>query len=207
MKKKQGCEESHAEYSFRARIFTASARTCNPSASYFCPVTALYVMRVDLPASVSSSSARSYNINEFAIVFLTMMFLWILVAAGAMIYGRFWCGYLCPQMIFSEAADGLEKRINRMSTANSQTSAPGARRALSVPVFRILLPGSIFSPLSSSLILFAGRPLPSPADHRHAHRRRHYGASVTLVRSSTSPSCARVSAPRSARTDTCKHAG
>ena len=103
------------------------------------------VMRVDLPRQRFFFFGAELYINEFAIVFLTMMFLWILVAAGAMIYGRFWCGYLCPQMIFSEAADGLEKRINRMVNRKFSNLGPGARRALSVALFSaVLLPGSIF---------------------------------------------------------------
>ena len=45
------------------------------------------VMRVDLPRQRFFFFGAELYINEFAIVFLTMMFLWILVAAGAMIYG------------------------------------------------------------------------------------------------------------------------
>jgi cytochrome c oxidase accessory protein FixG len=103
------------------------------------------VMRVDLPRQRFYFFGAELYINEFAIIFLTMMFVWILVAAGAMIYGRFWCGYLCPQMIFSEAAGGLEKRINRMVNRKFSNLGPGARRALSVVLFSaVLLPGSIF---------------------------------------------------------------
>ncbi len=103
------------------------------------------VMRVDLPRQRFYFFGAELYVNEFAIIFLTMMFLWILVAAGAMIYGRLLCGYLCPQMIFSEAADGLEKRINRIVNRKFSNLGPGARRALSIAFFSaVLLPGSIF---------------------------------------------------------------
>ena len=36
------------------------------------------------------------------------MFLMFLVVASAVFYGRVYCGYLCPQMIFSEASVALE---------------------------------------------------------------------------------------------------
>ena len=73
-------------------------------------------MRIDLPRQrCYVFSAQQPYINEFAILFLSMMFVWISVAAMAMIYGRFWCGYLCPQMIFSEAGQSGpgKTRINR----------------------------------------------------------------------------------------------
>ena len=54
------------------------------------------VMRVDLVRQRFYFFGAELWISEFSILFLTMMFLWILVAAMAMIYGRFYCGYLCP---------------------------------------------------------------------------------------------------------------
>jgi cytochrome c oxidase accessory protein FixG len=44
------------------------------------------------------------------------MFLMFLIAAMAMLYGRVYCGYLCPQMIFSEASVALESEIERWVT-------------------------------------------------------------------------------------------
>ena len=80
-------------------------------------------MRVDIPRQRFYFFGVELWISEFAILFLTMMFLWILIAAMAMIYGRFWCGYLCPQMIFSEAANTTEnwitKRVNRTCSRSS----------------------------------------------------------------------------------------
>src|SRR5689334_17561676 len=66
------------------------------------------IMRFDLVRQRFYFFGAELWISEFAILFLTMMFLWILVAAMAMIYGRFYCGYLCPQMIFSEASVASE---------------------------------------------------------------------------------------------------
>jgi polyferredoxin len=101
-------------------------------------------MRIDLPRQRFYFFGAELYINEFAILFLTMMFLWILIAAMAMVYGRFWCGYLCPQMIFSETANGLEKRINRMVNRKLSNLSAGLRRALSITLFSAaLLPASI----------------------------------------------------------------
>jgi polyferredoxin len=74
-----------------------------------------------------------------------MMFLWILVAAMAMIYGRFYCGYLCPQMIFSEAANALEKHVTRLVNRKLSTLGSGTRNALAhALLYVLLLPASVF---------------------------------------------------------------
>jgi len=103
------------------------------------------VMRVDLVRQRFYFFGAELRISEFSILFLTMMFLWILIAAMAMIYGRFWCGYLCPQMIFSEAANAIEKRIARIVNRRLTDLSPRARQFLTLgPLYLILLPASIF---------------------------------------------------------------
>jgi len=103
------------------------------------------VMRVDLVRQRFYFFGAELWISEFSIIFLTMMFLWILIAAMAMIYGRFYCGYLCPQMIFSEAANAIEKGIARVVNRKLTDISPRARRSLTLGVlFVILLPASVF---------------------------------------------------------------
>ncbi len=57
-----------------------------------------------------------------------------LVAAMAMLYGRVYCGYLCPQMIFSEASVALESTIQRWVIKHVDW-APKARKLLSRTLF------------------------------------------------------------------------
>ena len=47
------------------------------------------------------------------IIFFAMMFLMFLVVASSVFYGRVFCGYMCPQMIFSEASVALETRLRK----------------------------------------------------------------------------------------------
>jgi len=111
----------------------------------FCTLPLFDVMRIDLPRQRFYFFGAELYINEFAILFLSMMFVWISVAAMAMVYGRFWCGYLCPQMIFSETANGHEKRINRMVNRKLSNRSAGLRRAISIALFSAaLLPASVF---------------------------------------------------------------
>ena len=103
------------------------------------------MMRFDLVQQRFYFFGAELWISEFAILFLTMMFFWILVAAFAMIYGRFWCGYLCPQMIFSEASLKSEHDIQNLVKKYFKTSSEPARKRIAKAAFYLLgLPPSIF---------------------------------------------------------------
>ena len=72
------------------------------------------LVRFDIPHQRFYFMGRELLISEFGILFLSLMFLLFVIAAMSIIYGRIYCGYLCPQMIFSEAADSTEREINRL---------------------------------------------------------------------------------------------
>lgn len=71
----------------------------------------LDVMRFDIPRERFYFAGQELWINEFAIIFFSLLFLMFIIAAISMLYGRVYCGYLCPQMIFSEASINLEERV------------------------------------------------------------------------------------------------
>lgn len=103
------------------------------------------IMRVDITRQRFYFFGAELWISEFSILFLTMMFFWIMVAAMAMIYGRFWCGYLCPQMIFSEASQASERYITLHVKRLLPTASETKRQLIAKAVFYILgLPPSIF---------------------------------------------------------------
>ena len=102
-------------------------------------------MRIDITRQRFYFFGAELWISEFSILFLTMMFLWILVAAMAMIYGRFYCGYLCPQMIFSESATWIEKRLNRLVNRKLPKLREGTKKwAARAAFYVVLLPASVF---------------------------------------------------------------
>lgn len=71
------------------------------------------IMRFDIPRQRFYFFGQELWINEFAIIFFTLMFLLFTIAAASMLYGRVYCSYACPQMIFSEASLAVEDRIRR----------------------------------------------------------------------------------------------
>ena len=86
------------------------------------------LMRFDIPRQRFYFFGYELWISEFAIIFFSLMFLMFIVAAMAMLYGRVYCGYLCPQMIFSEASIALESKITR--TVNKYVGWNASRRNL-----------------------------------------------------------------------------
>ena len=71
------------------------------------------VMRFDIPRQRFYFFGVELWISEFAVIFFALMFLMFLIVASSVIYGRVYCGYLCPQMIFSEASIALESWLAR----------------------------------------------------------------------------------------------
>jgi polyferredoxin len=71
------------------------------------------LMRIDIPRQRFYFAGSELYVSEFSIIFFSMMFLMFLVAGMAILYGRIYCGYMCPQMIFSEWSQGVERWAER----------------------------------------------------------------------------------------------
>jgi len=94
----------------------------------------LNLMRADIPHQRFYFFGYELWISEFSIIFFSLMFLMFIIAAMAMLYGRVYCGYLCPQMIFSEASLALESKITRTVNKYVRWNAP-QRKLLSRSLF------------------------------------------------------------------------
>ena len=102
------------------------------------------VVRFDLPRQRFYFFGAELWISEFAIIFFSLMFLMILIAAMAMLYGRVYCGYLCPQMIFSEAANALQSWTERQVDRTLTGLGPDLRRWLArALLLAALLPAAV----------------------------------------------------------------
>jgi cytochrome c oxidase accessory protein FixG len=85
----------------------------------------LNVVRFDIPRQRFYFFGYDLWINEFAIIFFALMFLMFLVVAMSVFYGRVYCGYFCPQMIFSEASVSLEARLLRWAAKRGRSKRSG----------------------------------------------------------------------------------
>lgn len=103
------------------------------------------VMRFDIPRQRFYFAGYELWINEFGILFFTLLFLLYVITAASMLYGRVYCGFACPQMIFSEAAGALEERIRRFVNKRWIKRSVRARQtAMRVLLYSVVGAASIF---------------------------------------------------------------
>jgi len=90
------------------------------------------VVRFDIPRQRFYCFGYELWINEFAIIFFTLMFLMFIIVAASVVFGRVYCGYLCPQMIFSEASMALQKKLRRWFKPRERLAAAAFYAILAV---------------------------------------------------------------------------
>lgn len=114
-------------------------------AFFLCFVAAPFtnLMRFDIPRQRFFFAGQELWISEFAIIFFALMFLMFVIAASAIIHGRVYCSYACPQMIFSEWSQSVERWAN--ARAQRWLKGAGSRKALGKGLFHgVLLAASVF---------------------------------------------------------------
>jgi cytochrome c oxidase accessory protein FixG len=92
---------AHRHHPLRKRIHLACFLA-------FLALPLLDLLRFDIPRQRVYIAGFELWISEFSIIFFSLMFLMFLVAASAIIYGRIYCSYACPQMIFSEWSQAVQ---------------------------------------------------------------------------------------------------
>ncbi len=103
------------------------------------------VMRFDIPRARFYFAGQELWISEFGTLFFALMFLMFVIAAAAMFYGRVYCGYLCPQMIFSEASTSTERWLRKTVNRRFSSWPAGSRTAVTrILFYTLLLVASVF---------------------------------------------------------------
>lgn len=70
-------------------------------------------LRLDVRAGVFYFAWRRMAAHDVMLLFwVGVTALWILIAVS-FLYGRFWCGWVCPQTLASDFADSLKRRIDK----------------------------------------------------------------------------------------------
>ena len=105
----------------------------------------LNLMRFDIPRQRFYFAGFELWISEFAIIFFALMLLMFIIAASAIIHGRIYCSYACPQMIFSEWSQSLERWAKTQAQQRLKTASPGTRKlAANAAFYGLLAVASVF---------------------------------------------------------------
>ncbi|WLT30820.1 4Fe-4S binding protein [Geothrix sp. PMB-07] len=116
-------------------------------AFFLCFVAAPFtnLMRFDIPRQRFYFAGQELWISEFAIIFFALMFLMFVIAASAIIHGRIYCSYACPQMIFSEWSQGVERWAKRLAQQQLKAASARIKNLASRGLFyTVLLVASVF---------------------------------------------------------------
>lgn len=71
------------------------------------------LLRFDIPTLKLYVFGRSIWIDEFFILLLALLFLSFLFILFTVLFGRFWCGWLCPQTVLNDLADLFKPKIQK----------------------------------------------------------------------------------------------
>ena len=105
----------------------------------------LNLMRFDIPRQRFYFAGFELWISEFAIIFFALMLLMFIIAASAIIHGRIYCSYACPQMIFSEWSQSLERWAKAQAQQRLRAASPAARKlAANAAFYGLLAVASVF---------------------------------------------------------------
>lgn len=103
------------------------------------------LMRFDIPRQRFYFAGFELWISEFAIIFFALMFLMFVIAASAIIHGRIYCSYACPQMIFSEWSQSVERWARELAQRRLKGASAGSRKAAAQGMFYgVLAVASVF---------------------------------------------------------------
>jgi cytochrome c oxidase accessory protein FixG len=97
---------------------------------------------------------REIWLDEWALLWLALMFAMWLVGAAALVLGRVYCAYACPQTVFSELAHDFDALGRRLTRGLDPRLRPRAARAAS------LLLVAAASVAASALFMAYFAPLP-----------------------------------------------
>jgi polyferredoxin len=96
------------------------------------------LFRFDLVASRLYFFGREIWLDEWALLWLALMFGMWLVGAVSLVFGRVYCAYACPQTVFSELAHDADAVGRRLARALPPPRREGAARAVSLALVALL---------------------------------------------------------------------
>jgi len=79
----------------------------------FLKVNGQSALRFDIPTLTLYFFGTPIRITEFYFVLLVALFLFVLISWLTTVFGRLWCGWLCPQTVLLDIAEDIGKRFSK----------------------------------------------------------------------------------------------
>ena len=116
------------------------------------------LLRFDFQTSRLLILRQEIGLDEWALVWLFLMFAMWVIGAMSVVFGRVYCAYACPQMVFTELAHDIEALAKRLSRPFALKTRPRVARAISLALIAAM------SVVSSLLFMAYFAPLPEVAN-------------------------------------------
>jgi cytochrome c oxidase accessory protein FixG len=97
---------------------------------------------------------QEIGLDEWALVWLALMFAMWLVGAASLVLGRVYCAYACPQTVFSELAHDIDALAKRLTSGCGPGTRSRAAKAVSLALVAVV------STAASVLTMAYFAPLP-----------------------------------------------
>lgn len=134
------------------------------------------LVRFDLERGRLQLFRQEIWLDEWAILWLALMFGMWLIGAASLVLGRVYCAYACPQMVFGEIAHDVDELSRRLARGLPPGRRGRAARAISLALI------SVVSVAASALFMGYFAPLPEVLERL---LRLEVGPWVGLVGAST----------------------
>ena len=115
------------------------------------------LLRFDFANSRLLILQQEIGLDEWALVWLFLMFAMWVIGAMSVVFGRVYCAYACPQMVFTEIAHDLDAFAKRLTRRFDVKTRPRAARVVSLTLIAAM------SVVSSLLFMSYFAPLPEVA--------------------------------------------
>lgn len=113
------------------------------------------LLRFDLRRGRLVLFFTSFALREMYVVYLVILLFILAVFAGALIWGRIYCGWMCPQTTLSEIVSSIERRVCKGRKGSPVCRVAGPLAALAMSAF-----------VAASLVTY----FLDPADYLHPPR-------------------------------------
>jgi polyferredoxin len=112
------------------------------------------LLRFDFPRGRLHLFRREIWLDEWALLWLALMFAMWLVGAASLVLGRVYCAYACPQTVFSELAHDFDALGQRLARRFDPQLRPRVARAASLALVALV------SLAAAALLMGYFAPLP-----------------------------------------------
>ncbi len=142
----------------------------------FAAISVFGLLRFDFPGRRLFVLREEVGLDEWALIWLFLMFAMWAIGAVSLVLGRVYCAYACPQMIFTEIAHDLDAVARRFLRRWAPPSVRAKARVLS-------LSGLLLVSIAASVLLLGYfAPLPAVVRQlRHPELGSWIGATFVLM--------------------------